>query len=159
MLLFHALCNDMRPTFSAFLQNFLQKLNFLNTLSSLHSPLFFTFLHDSINMWYVIFLRFQDIYQFNCESSYEFLLTFFLVYSFRHLAFLFGPFRTFYLSIFFFGLFRRRTNDRQNTNARNTNSGRVENGEEVQGGTTTNCGKPQNRNSSSDLFVVQSHTK
>lgn len=31
---------------------------------------------------------------------------------------------------FFFGLFRRRTNDRQNTNARNTNSGRVENGDE-----------------------------
>lgn len=108
-----------------------------HTLSTLHSPLFFTFLHDSIYMWYVIFLRFQDIYQFNCESSYEFLLTFFLVYSFRHLAFLFGPFRTFYLSIFFFGLFRRRTNDRQNTNARNTNSGRVENGEEVEGGTTT----------------------
>lgn len=39
---------------------------------------------------------------------------------------------------YFFGLFRRRTNDRQNTNARNTNSGRVENGgEDGEGGTTT----------------------
>lgn len=114
-----------------------------HTLSTLHSPLFFTFLHDSIYMWYVIFLRFQDIYQFNCESSYGFLLYFFYYYFF---FFWFTRFDIWhfcldlfehFIWVFFFGLFRRRTNDRQNTNARNTNSGRVENGEEVQGGTTT----------------------
>lgn len=91
-------------------------------------------------MWYVIFLRFQDIYISLIVSRVTGFYLFFFLF-FGLLVSTFGIFVWTFSNIlfeyFFFGLFRRRTNDRQNTNARNTNSGRVENGEEVQGGTTT----------------------